>query len=425
MVPLTSPRSLSKTTSKPVAADSRISKATQPTKLISPPADASYCRYLGSLVTKLHREVALPELIADCGKAIAENAANQTGWNYMMISVAANWALNGMSNTTTQLAFIGLQYCMIPLFIMIARLLVVLTPAHHVAATPYFVRPGKQATREHIDTMMAKVPNKQNADEWLSEIHLTRDHPVLRCHARSNDTASHGGLPLAIDRKGSYVPATVFWSLCLLYLWRSEMAKQNLLFVAFVVEHLGTASHVFVDTNVGGLWHHVNTNSEIDNTGGCAIILGASLYPSLKFSLLTTMTMYCFGIQVLAAACGFVTFAFTLAHMVGWTNHYFQHGRSRQRLPKLIRKYLFKGFLWKYNIFVDDMFHKKHHFDSPDDNYAITVGFMDKLVYKLKHGQTLYMHNPKLNYMMSDLYFVSMAVLQVLCTRATSNVLER
>ena len=113
MVPHTSPSVLSKTTSKPVAADNNIAKVTQPTKLVSPPVDTSYCRYLGSLVTKLHREVALPQLIADCGKAIVENTANQTGWNYMMISIAANWALNGMTNTTTQLAFIGLQYCMI------------------------------------------------------------------------------------------------------------------------------------------------------------------------------------------------------------------------------------------------------------------------------------------------------------------------
>ena len=144
---------------------------------------------------------------------------------------------------------------------------------------------------------------------------------------------------------------------------------------------------------------------------------------SLKFSLLTTMTMYCFGIQGLAAACGFVTFVFTLAQMVGLTNHYFQHGRSKQRLPKLIRKYVFKGFLWKYNIFVDDMFHKKHHLDG-EDNFAISVGFMDKLVYKLKLGQTLYMHNPKLNYAMFDLYFLLMGAFQVLCTRATSNLLN-
>ena len=135
------------------------------------------------------------------------------------------------------------------------------------------------------------------------------------------------------------------------------------------------------------------------------------------------MTMYCFGIQGLAAACGFVTFVFTLAQMVGLTNHYFQHGRSKQRLPKLIRKYVFKGFLWKYNIFVDDLFHKKHHFDSPEENFAITVGFMDKLVHKLKHGQTLYMHNPKLNQAMFTLYFISMWCFQGLCARATSKLL--
>lgn len=413
MVPLISPRSLSKNTSKPVAADSRI----------SPPADASYCRYLGSLVTKLHREVALPKLIADCGKAIVENAAKQTGWNYMMISVAANWALNGMSNTTTQLAFIALQLSVIPLFVAIARLLVVLTPKHHVAVMPEFVYLGKNATREHIDKMMAKVPNKQNADEWLSEIHLTRDHPVLLSHVHRFDSNSHEGLTWSLDRKGSYVPATVFWSLCLLYLWSSEMSKQNLLFLAFIVEHSGTAGHVFIDTNIGGLWHHVNTKSEIESYGVCTMIIESVTSP-VKLALLITMSMYCFGIQVSGSACGFVTFAFTLAGMVAYTNHYFQHGRSKQRLPKLIRKYVFKGFLWKYNIFVDDMFHKKHHFDSPDDNFAISVGFMDKLVYKLKLGQTLYMHNPKLNYAMFNLYMISMAVFQVLCTRATSNLLN-
>jgi len=406
-----------------MAADIHPAKATQAPN-VAPPEDTSYCRYLGSLVTKLHREVALPQLIADCGKAIVENAVNQTGWNYMMISIAANWALNGMSNTTTQLAFIGLQYCMIPLFVTIARLLVILTPTHHVAVKHPTASRGRHATREHIDKMMAKVPNKQNADKWLSDIHLTRDHPILRNLAYSNDTVIHGGLHFAIDRKGSYVPATVFWSLCSLYLWTSKIAKQNLLYVAFIVEHLGTASHVFIDTNVGGLWHHVNTNSEIDNHGVCRTILHKSLYPSLQLSLLTTMIMYCFGIQVSAAAYGFVTFAFTLANMVAYTNHYFQHGRSKQRLPKLIRKYLFKGFLWKYNIFVDDMFHKKHHFDSPDDNFAISVGFMDKLIYKLKLGQTLYMHNPKLNFAMFVLYFVSTGAFQTLCSRATSNLLN-
>ena len=135
------------------------------------------------------------------------------------------------------------------------------------------------------------------------------------------------------------------------------------------------------------------------------------------------MAMYCFGVQVSGAACGLVTFAFTLAYMTNHTNHYFQHGRSKQRLPKMIRRYVFKGFLWKHNIFVDDMFHKKHHFDTPEDNFAISVGFMDKLVYKLKLGQTLYMHNPELNRAMFGLYLLSMGIFQVLCTRVTSNLL--
>ena len=412
MVPLISPRSLSKNTSKPVAADSRI----------SPPADASYCRYLGSLVTKLHREVALPKLIADCGKAIVENAANQTGWNYMMISIAANWALNGMSNTITQLAFIGLQLSVIPLFVTIARLLVVLTPKHYVAVQDPFVHPGKLSTIEHVDKMMAKVPNKQDADTWLGEIHLTRDHSVLRNWVRFHDGASHGGFDWSLDRKGSYVPATVFWSLCILYLWTSQIAKQNILFVAFFVEHIGTASHVHVDTFVVGLWHHVNSHGEIDSVGFCTV-LHKVLHDTLQVALISALILYLFGIQLSGPALGLVVFVGPIAAMVGYTNHYFQHGRSKQRLPKLIRKYLFKGFLWKCKIFVDDLFHKKHHFDSPEDNFAITVGFMDKLVHKLKHGQTLYMHNPKLNQAMFTLYFISMWCFQGLCARATSKLL--
>ena len=423
MVPLTSPASLSKTTSKSVVADLNPTKPAQPTKFVSSPADTSYCRYLGSLVTKLHREVALPQLIADCGKAIVENAANQTGWNYMMISIAANWALNGMSNTTTQLAFIGLQLSTIPLFVTIARFLVVLTPAHHVAVVSELARPGKHATREHIDKMMANVPNKQNADEWLNKIHLTRDHPVLLSHSHSFDANSHGGLTWSLDRKGSYVPTTVFWSLCLLYLWTSQIAKQNLLYVAFVVDHLGTFDHVFVDTTVSGLWHHVNTNSEIDAQGFCTM-LSTILFASFSISLLSTVTLYCLGVPASGPAFGVVAFAHTLGHMILLTNHYFHHGRSKQRLPKLIRRYLFKGFLWKCDIFVDDLWHKKHHFDSPEDNFAMLAGFMDKLVYKTKLGQTLYMHNPKLNKAMFYLHFISMGVFQVLCTRATSNVLN-
>ena len=419
MVPLTSPASLSKTTSKSVVADLNPTKPAQPTKFVSSPADTSYCRYLGSLVTKLHREVALPQLIADCGKAIVENAANQTGWNYMILSIAANWALNGMSNTTTQLAFIGLQLSTIPLFVTIARMLVVLTPKHHVAVA--FAAGTKHATREHIDKMMANVPNKQNADEWLKKIHLTRDHPILLNQVHNYDAISPGGLTWSFDRKGSYVPTTVFWSLCLLYLWTSQIAKQNLLYVAFVVDHLGTFDHVFVDTNVSGLWHHVNTNSEIDAMGFCAM-LSAMLFVSFPISLLSTVTLYCLGVPVSGPAFGIVAFAHILGHMILLTNHYFQHGRSKQRLPKLIRRYLFKGFLWKCDIFVDDLWHKKHHFDSPEDNFAMLAGFMDKLVYKTKLGQTLYMHNPKLNYAMFSLYWVTMGVLQVLCTRATSTV---
>ena len=195
-----------------------------------------------------------------------------------------------------------------------------------------------------------------------------------------------------------------------------------MLFMAFVVEHTGTFGHVFVDTNVVGLWHHVNTSSEIDSIGFCKLLSG-TLSISFQISFLSTMPLYCIGIQASGPAFVLGVFTIILGNMVAYTNHYFQHGRSKQRLPKLIRKYFFKGFLWKYNIFVDDIFHKKHHLDG-EDNFAISVGFMDKLIYKLKLGQTLYMHNPKLNYTMFNFYVISMAVFQVLCTRATSNLLN-
>ena len=194
-----------------------------------------------------------------------------------------------------------------------------------------------------------------------------------------------------------------------------------MLYVAFLVEHFGTFGHVFVDTNVSGLWHHVNTHSEIDSVGFCEI-LSKVLFSSFLQSFFSIMTLYCLGIQASNQAFGLGVFAITLSGMVEQTNHYFMHGRSKQRLPKLIGRYLFKGFLWKYKIFVDDLWHKKHHFDSPEDHFAMIAGFMDKLIYKLKLGHTLYMHNPKLNLAMFYLYFISMGTFQLLCTRATSSL---
>ena len=96
--------------------------------------NTTYSHYLASLVTKLNREVAFPKLIKDCSKAIAANAVNQTGWNYMMLSLAANLALNGTSNTMTQLKFIGLQLSMVPLFVVLMRVLVAVTPRQHLPA---------------------------------------------------------------------------------------------------------------------------------------------------------------------------------------------------------------------------------------------------------------------------------------------------
>ena len=68
---------------------------------------------------------------------------------------------------------------------------------------------------------------------------------------------------------------------------------------------------------------------------------------------------------------------------------------------------MFKDFLWKYNILVDDLWHKAHHFEPLEQNYALLAGFMDKLCDKLKKGQTLYTHNPKLNGLLEKIYFAS------------------
>jgi hypothetical protein len=408
MVPLTSPASLSKTTSKTLAADIHPPKATKTPKIVVPSPDTSYCRYLGSLVTKLHREVALPQLIADCGKAIVENAANQTGWNYMMISVAANWALNGMSNTTTQLAFIGLQLCMVPLFVILMRILVVLTPKCHI---PFQPAVGQPTTQEFIDQRMKNVPNRQDADKWFSEIHLPRDHPELHVFVRAREGYSHDEI-WAIDRK-SYIPPALFWGLSLYILWTSEIAKQNLLYVAFFIDHLGTAGHAWIDTHIAGLWHHVSTRDEFTGVGFCKMLIGLVLKDAIAYTSPAAMALYCCGIQFLPSQVGFVFFVFILSGMMTLTNHYFHHGRSQQRLPKLIRKYIFKGFLWKYNILVDDMFHKTHHFDAPEEYYALMAGFMDKLFNKVKNAQTLYIHNPKLNRRVEIIYFALSAFLFV------------
>ena len=248
------------TTSKPATAP-KVSTALETKAAI--PHGASYSHYLGGLVTKLHREVAFPQLIVDCAKAIV---ASRNGWNLMVVSFAANLALNGMSNTVKQLQFIGLQLSMIPLFVLVTRLLVVLTPERHVAVD--VAPPGtKPATREHVDMMMRKVPNKQDADKWLEEIHLTRDHAALRKFVRHHDADAHDEM-WALDKQQSYIPQTVFWGLLFFYVWgNSSIVKKNLLYITFSVEHMGTVLHVFVDSNVSGLWHHVNTKSEIDSTG--------------------------------------------------------------------------------------------------------------------------------------------------------------
>jgi hypothetical protein len=244
--------SVTTTTSKPAPA-AKVTHAPETKATI--PQDASYSHYLGGLVTKLHREVALPMLIADCAKAIV---ASRNGWNIMVVSLAANLALNGIPNAVKQIQFIGLQLSMIPLFVQVMRSLVVLTPKRHVAVglTP----PGtKPATREYVDMMMKNVPNKQDADKWLSEIHLTRDHPVLLENVRFHDADAHNEM-WSLDKKQSYIPQTIIWGLLFLYAWsNSSIVKSNLLYIAFSAEHMGTAIHVFVDSNVIGLWHHVNT----------------------------------------------------------------------------------------------------------------------------------------------------------------------
>ena len=397
-----------------MAADIHPAKATQAPN-VAPPEDTSYCRYLGSLVTKLHREVALPQLIADCGKAIVENAANQTGWNYMMISVAANWALNGLPNTFKQLAFIGLQLCLIPLFLIVSRMLVVLTPKHHKATDGVVMGPGYLAPQQYVDKMMKNVPNKQDADKWLSEVHLTRDDPIVQKEVRIHDAYAFDEM-WWLDKRGSYIPTTIFWSLCFLYAHTQKIAKDNLLYLAFLADHIGTAGHVFVDMTISGIWHHVNTRGEIDSYGVCRLAT-AGVAQSIALTLLATLALYCCGIQVSAQDISLAIFAYAHGFMWPTVNHYFQHGRQKQRLPKLIRKYACKGFLWKYNILLDDIFHKKHHFDSPETHFAQTAGFMDKLIEMMKLNQTLYKHNPVLNKLLFTLYFVSMISLVLLCNQ--------
>ena len=380
------------------------------------PHGTSYSHYLGSLVTKLHREVAFPQLIVDCAKAIV---ASRNGWNLMVVCFAANLALNGLPNTIKQLQFIGLQLSMIPLFVLVTRSLVVLTPEHHVAAD--VASPGiKPATREYVDIMMKKVPNKQDADKWLSEIHLTRDHPALRKLVRYHDADLHDEL-WSLDKKQSYMPTIVVWSLFFLYAWsNSSIVKKNLLYIAFSAEHMGTVIHVFVDSSVIGLWHHVNTRSEFDREGTIGAYLGfAPLF--VLSSLPSFMALLCSGLKTSELYIGLALFVFYLGLGMAGTNHHFQHGRSKQPLPKLIRRYLFKNFLWKYGFLLDDQFHKSHHFYDPETNFALTAGFMDKLVEKLKHEHTLYIHNPELNNKMWLLYFASMSFLVMLCNHVTVN----
>jgi hypothetical protein len=414
MVPLVSPRSLSKTTSKPMAADIHPAKATQAPNVASP-EDTSYCRYLGSLVTKLHREVALPQLIVDCGKAIVENAANQTGWNYMMISIAANWALNGLPNTLKQLAFIGLQLCVIPLFLIVSRMFVVLTPKKHKAIEGLTPGPGNLAPQQYVDKMLKNVPNKQDADKWLSEIHLSRDHPIVQKDVRNHDAYAFDEM-WWLDKKGSYVPTILFWSLVFLFAHTQKIAKQNLLYLAFLADHLGTTDHAFVDTTISGIWHHVNTRDEIDSYGFCRIAT-FHIANAIALTFLATLMLYCSGIWVSAQGVSLAIFASAQGLMWQSTNHYFQHGRQKQKIPKLIRKYVFKGFLWKYNILLDDMFHKKHHFDDPEASFAILAGFSDKLIEMMKSSQTLYKHNPALNKLLFISYLASTQALVLLCSQ--------
>ena len=401
------------TTSKPATAP-KVSTAPETKAAI--PNGASYSHYLGGLVTKLHREVAFPQLIVDCAKAIV---ASRNGWNLMVVSFAANLALNGLPNTIKQLQFIGLQLSMIPLFVLVTRSLVVLTPERHVAADviPWKAKP---ATREHVDMMMRRVPNKQDADKWLSEIHLTRDHLALLKNVRHHDADAHDEM-WSLDKKQSYIHQTVFWGLHFLYLWsqsRSSVVKKNLLFIAFSAEHMGTVIHVFVDSSVIGLWHHVNTRSEFDTYGAIRLYLDHSFLFVLS-SPPALMALYCSGLKTSELYIGLALFVDFLGFGVAVTNHHFQHGRSKQKLPKLIRKYVFKDFLWKYGFLLDDQFHKSHHFHDPETNFALTAGFMDKLVEKLKHGHTLYIHNPELNNKMWLLYFASMSFFVMLCNHVT------
>ena len=399
------------TTSKPATAPK---VSTPPETKADIPHGASYSQYLGSLVTKLHREVALPQLIADCAKAIV---ASRNGWNLMVVSFAANLTLNGMPNTVTQLQLIGLQLSMIPLFVLVTRSLVVLTPERHIAVD--VAPPGtKPTTREYIDMMMKKVPNKQDADRWLEEIHLTRDHPVLLKLVRARDAKAHDEM-WSLDKQQSYIPTIVFWSLKLLYIWINfSIIKKKFALSRVSVEHIGTVIHVFVDSSVAGLWHHVNTGSELDDEGTVAAYLGfAPLF--VVSSPPSLMVLFCSGFKTSQLYIGLALFVFFLGLGMAGTNHHFQHGRSKQPLPKLIRKYVFKGFLWKYGFLLDDQFHKSHHFYDPETNFALTAGFMDKLVEKLKHGHKLYIHNPKLNHKVWLLYFASINFFVMLCNHVT------
>ena len=380
--------------------------------------DTTYSHYLASLVTKLNREVAFPKLIKDCSKAIAANTVNQTGWNYMILSLAANLALNGTSNTMRQLKFIAMQLSMIPIFVALMRLLVAVTPKHHVPAKSDSWN-GKLAPQEYVDKWLKRVPDNQDVDEWLEEIHLTRKSPELLQEARRHDAYAFDDDMWSLDKKGSYIPTITWYGLCFLYIWHApEIAKKNLLYAAFYIDHVGTWGHVFVDTYVGGLWHHVNPRSELDSIGFCNVILQLALPPALLFPIVGTV-MYYFGVEISAPIVGFALFVQMQSFMLLHTNHYFQHGYSKQRLPKLIRKHVFKGFLWKYNILVDDLFHKGHHHTSPESNLAIFAGFMDKLVEELKSGQTLYVHSPGLNKSIFDLYGITWSFLLLWCISAT------
>ena len=380
--------------------------------------DTTYSHYLGDLVTKINREVAFPKLIKDCSKAIAANTVNQTGWNYMILSLAANLALNGTSNTMRQLMFIAMQLSMIPIFVALMRLLVAVTPKQHVPAKG-LPSNEKLAPQEYVDKWLKRVPDNQNADEWLEEIHLTRTSPELLQEARRHDAYAFDDM-WSLDKKGSYIPTITWYGLCFLYVWHApKIAKKNLLYAAFYIDHAGNWGHVYVDTFVGGLWHHVNPHSEIDSIGFCNLMFKFALpYAVLPIPIMVSL-MYYFSIKLSAPIIGFAIFLHLQPDVLVNTNHYFQHGYSKQRLPKLIRKHVFKGFLWKYNILLDDLFHKGHHHTSPEENLAIFAGFMDKLVEQLKSGQTLYVHNPELNKRILELYFFTYYFILLLCISST------